>query len=162
MRGALRRAETVLSEGHPRVFVITAMTHRRIAPRAVPEAVRSQLVATRRLCARASKPRARISCCRTDTNIVTTHVATASTAPTHATCRGTPLSGQIAERRNYFERLVSTLAVPNASLSLDPVDESWRGANIKVTSPSRRWGVARPSKRTAGRRSTKSGAAGSR
>lgn len=39
MRGALRRAETVLSEGHPRVFVITAMTHRRIAPRGGAEPV---------------------------------------------------------------------------------------------------------------------------
>jgi len=41
----------------------------------------------------------------------------------------------IAERRNYFERLRSTLTVPNASLSLEPVDESWRGANIQVTYP---------------------------
>lgn len=42
-----------------------------------------------------------------------------------------------AERRNYFERLASTLVVPNASLSLEPVDESWRGANIQVTYPGR-------------------------
>jgi hypothetical protein len=54
----------------------------------------------------------------------------------------------IAERRNYFERLGSTLAVPNASLSLEPVDESWRGANIQVNYPGKHLadlsGVLRP------------------
>ena len=54
----------------------------------------------------------------------------------------------VAARRNYFERLGSTLSVPNASLSLEPVDESWRGANIQVSYPGKHLadlsGVLRP------------------
>jgi hypothetical protein len=54
----------------------------------------------------------------------------------------------IAERREYFERLTSTIEVPNASLSLEPIEETWRGANIQVTYPGKHLadlsGVLRP------------------
>lgn len=45
-----------------------------------------------------------------------------------------------AERKDYFERLASKIEVPSATLSLEPVDQSWRGANIRVTYPGKHLG----------------------
>ena len=81
MRRALSREEESRFDDQSRVFIITVKTQRSVAPRAVHAAVRSQLVTTKRSCARASKPRASTSCCGTDTNIVTTQTVTASADP---------------------------------------------------------------------------------
>lgn len=45
-----------------------------------------------------------------------------------------------AERKDYFERLAANIEVPSATLSLTPVDQYWRGANIQVTYPGKHLG----------------------
>ena len=47
-----------------------------------------------------------------------------------------------AERRAYFEKLPGLLAVPGATVALDPdpVDKAWRGANVRVSYPGRHIG----------------------
>lgn len=45
-----------------------------------------------------------------------------------------------AERKDYFERLAARIEVPSATLALDPLDPSWRGANIQVTYPGKHLG----------------------